>query len=187
MRLMLDSRSIARRTVSGEAPIKTRIRRNGSRINVFQFTTLAVACIVTYAFVANAAESPPMQPAQQPSHAPASMPNSLRDTSQLLQDIKDAIGDAACDSDAQCQTIGIGVKPCGGAETFLGWSSKNTDRAALTTLVSRHRDARQSENERSGAVSDCRVIPDPGAVCRPRASDGVRVCQLVQGAKGRQD
>jgi hypothetical protein len=108
-------------------------------------------------------------------------------TARLLQNIKDEIGDAACDADAQCHTIGIGAKSCGGPEAFLGWSSRTTDRDRLTALVAKHRDARRSEHERSDAVSDCRVISDPGAACRPRAPDGLRVCQLGRGTAQRLD
>ena len=31
---------------------------------------------------------------------------------------------------------------------------------------------------RPGMVSDCAVTPDPGTACRPRATDGIRVCTL---------
>ena len=93
------------------------------------------------------------------------------------------IGDAACDSNAQCQTIGVGAKACGGPETYLAWSTNASNPARLAELVSRHRDARSVENERSGKVSDCRVTPDPGAICRGRAPDGKRACQLGQGGR----
>jgi len=151
-----------------------------------RFTALLVLCVVAFAFGAGAAE-PPRTPPPQQSAACAAPPDAARSTPRLLQDIKDEIGEAACDADTQCNSIGIGVKPCGGPEAFFVWSSKDADRDRLTALVTRYRDARRSENERSGAMSDCRVIPNPGAVCGPRARDGVRVCQPGQGGKGGAD
>ena len=150
-------------------------------MNPRHFATLPILCVVACAFAASAAELPPMSPPQQPSRAPAALPNSHRSIPQLLQDIKDEIGDAACDANTQCHSVGIGAKACGGAEAFFSWSSKDTDRDRLNALVARYRDARQAVIERSGAMSDCRVIPNPGAVCRSRAEDGRRVCQSGQG------
>ena len=96
---------------------------------------------------------------------------------RLLQDIKSEIGEAPCDADSQCRTIGVGSKPCGGPESFLAWSSKSSDRGRLVDLVARHREARRIENEASGLLSDCRVVPDPGAACRPGPREGQRACQ----------
>jgi hypothetical protein len=126
------------------------------------------------------------QPQQSPSKpaAPSKVANSIP---QLLQEIKGEIGEAACDVDDQCHSIGVGERPCGGPEAYLGWSSKVSDRDRLAALVARHRDARRRENERSGLMSDCRAMPDPGAACRPRVQDGKRVCQLGQGTQGRAD
>jgi hypothetical protein len=157
-----------------ECPLRSRSVTSASCLSLF--------CLAALTIAASAAASPPVQPPRQPSEMHA-----VGSTARLLQNIKDEIGDAACDADAQCHTIGIGAKSCGGPESFLGWSSKATDRDRLTALVAKHRDARRSENERSEGVSDCRVIPAPTAACRPRASDGERVCQLGQGARGRVD
>jgi|GEM_PF-864192 len=99
----------------------------------------------------------------------------------LLARIVLLIGAAACDTAEQCHTVGIGDKPCGGPEAYLAWSSAATKPDALAALAARHRDARRVQNERSSLRSNCAVTPDPGAVCRPRAADGQRTCQLGQG------
>ena len=106
------------------------------------------------------------------------------DSVALLQSIRKEIGDAACNSDAQCHVIGIGAKPCGGPDAFLAWSDRVSDRSRLLDLVSRHRAARQRENESSGIASDCSISPEPQVVCRPvetgRAAVGERrQCLLV--------
>jgi len=95
--------------------------------------------------------------------------------------VLELIGDAACDAQEQCRTVGLGAKPCGGAETWLPWSSKVTDAHALQEAVQALAQARVEENKASGLASDCMRRPDPSVVCRPRASDGKKTCQLGQG------
>jgi hypothetical protein len=100
-------------------------------------------------------------------------------TTSLMRDIATEIGDAACDTDAQCRSLGVGAKACGGPEGYLPWSIKASNAARLTALAAAHTAERERENERSGMRSNCSVTPDPGAVCRPRADDGKRVCQAL--------
>ena len=140
-------------------------------------------CVLAAALWACAAGSSSTQPLPGAPSASAGPSSASTHTAVLLQEIEREIGDAACDTQAQCHTIGVGAKACGGPEVYLAWSGRVTNAARLTELVSRHRDARRLENERSGRLSDCRVTPDPGAVCRGRAQDGKRVCQLGQGGR----
>jgi len=95
--------------------------------------------------------------------------------------VNSLIGDAACDTQSQCRTVGIGARPCGGPESWLAWSIKSTDPRALQDAVQAQAQAAKDANQRSGLASDCRVRPEPTAVCRPRASDGKKTCQLGQG------
>jgi hypothetical protein len=95
--------------------------------------------------------------------------------------VSSLIGDAACDSQSQCRTVGIGARPCGGPESWLAWSTKGTDARALQDAVQAQAQAAREANQRSGLASDCRVRPEPTAVCRPRAGDGKKTCQLGQG------
>ena len=114
-----------------------------------------------------------------PSRLP--VPATNQTTASLMREIALEIGDAACDTDAQCRTLGVGSKACGGPEGYVAWSSKvNGKGTRLSELAAAHSNARQAENERSGLRSNCSVTPDPGAVCRPRAQDGLRVCQTSQ-------
>jgi hypothetical protein len=102
-------------------------------------------------------------------------------TTSLMRDIALEIGDAMCDTDSQCHTVGVGAKACGGPEGYVAWSSKvNGAGTGLKALAAAHSAERERENERSGMRSNCSVTPDPGAVCRPSARDGLRTCQTVQ-------
>ena len=126
------------------------------------------ACLLTLGGSAAAAEPPA---------AAASVPASAA----LLGQVTGLIGDAPCDNQGQCHAVGIGTKPCGGPSGYLAWSDKTTDPNALRSAVEAHSRAQMHENESGGLASDCRVTPMPSAVCRPRAADGKKVCQLGQG------
>jgi len=77
-----------------------------------------------------------------------------------------AIGrDAACSSDQQCRTVPLGAKSCGGPEGYLAYSTVRNDPAKVAQLAERYREERRAANARSGMVSDCRYMADPGAVC----------------------
>lgn len=136
---------------------------------------LQTACAVSQPAVEVAAATTAPQPAGKNSAA------------HLLQAIRAEIGEALCDADNQCQSIGVGAKACGGPEGYLAWSSKHTDRQRLLDLVAQHREARRIEHASSDMVSDCRVLPDPGAACLPRGLSsgpplepaGRRACQLL--------
>jgi hypothetical protein len=106
------------------------------------------------------------------SDAPQAMPHHppppaarTADTADLMARIETARGDAACDSDAQCHTIGIGAKACGGPEGYQAWSSKDDDGARLRALVAEHAAARRADDSKSGMMSTCSMVPDPGAAC----------------------
>lgn len=95
------------------------------------------------------------------------------------------IGDAACRSDADCRTLGVGERACGGPAQFLAFSTQRSDAGALARAAEAQRqaqrraDAAKPEGERM--MSTCQVLPDPGAVCvRPAgaAASGPGRCQL---------
>lgn len=113
--------------------------------------------------------------------APAAPAASAPPSAALHARVVELIGDAACDSQGQCHAVGIGAKPCGGAEHWLPWSSKVTDAYALDEAVRALAAAQVAEDKASGLASDCMRRPDPSAVCRPRAGDGKKTCQLGQG------
>jgi len=86
-------------------------------------------------------------------------------TAALLARVQAARGDAACDTDDQCHSIGIGNKACGGPESYLAWSSKNDDGARLRALVAEHAAARRAEDTKNHMMSTCSMALDPGATC----------------------
>ena len=155
----------------------------------FSLALCAVSLAVSaFAISACAGEAPAPSRPDPPPAAPVKAVVAPNASAQLLQSIKTEIGDAACDKDSRCASVGVGLRACGGPEVYWAFSYQVSHPARLASLVAEHRDARKREHERSsGESSDCRALLDPGAVCRPRAVDGKRVCQLGQGGQGRLD
>ena len=121
------------------------------------------------------AQLPPPSPG-----APATaLQADLRAEAALLARINVEIGDARCTSDAQCRTLPIGEKACGGPEYWLAWST-TTGRADLLQRRAEELAALQRQrNERSGIQSTCQYSADPGAICQAqrcvlRTQDTVR-------------
>jgi hypothetical protein len=117
-----------------------------------------------------ATQTPPAQPTPP---SPQSPPAQGSDT---LARIRAMIGTPSCSSDAQCHTLAIGHKSCGGPESYLAWSSDKTSQAELQALGERYKEERRAADATSGMVSTCRFMPDPGAVCR------AGTCQLGEGS-----
>ena len=102
------------------------------------------------------------------------------------------IGDAACASDAQCRTVGIGAKACGGPQRYLAWSTRSTDAAALERAADRSARAAETAAAAAGILSTCRIITDPGAHCVSQTSANVAAsastgqplgrCELLAGS-----
>jgi hypothetical protein len=93
-----------------------------------------------------------------------------------LARIRALAGAAACSDDAQCHTLALGARACGGPESYLPWSSVHTPQAEIEVLGERYKEERRAADAASGAMSTCRFLPDPGAVCR------AGTCQLGAGA-----
>lgn len=86
-------------------------------------------------------------------------------TAGLMQQIQAEIGDAACDNTQQCKTVAIGHKACGGPETYMAWSSKRSDPAKIASLTAAYAAERKADNTKSGRMSTCSLMMDPGATC----------------------
>lgn len=96
----------------------------------------------------------------------AAGPAAAPDAPGLLARIRALAGTAACTDSSQCRTLALGARACGGPEHFIAWSSAHTEAAPLRALAERYRDERKAALAKSGELSDCRVITDPGAECR---------------------
>jgi hypothetical protein len=101
-------------------------------------------------------------------------------TPDRLAPVLALVGDAACRSDADCRTIGVGQRACGGPSRYLAWSAWRTSGHALEKAAAATRVPPVSPTG-EGMMSTCQVLADPGAQCvRPAATAGQGTCQLRQ-------
>ena len=105
-------------------------------------------------------------------------PPPARSASPQSAQIDALIGSAACTQQIDCKSIGIGARACGGPQSFRAWSVTQTDAKALALAVSKHRLQQQREIERSGEMSTCQILPDPGARCMQPQPGGAGRCEL---------
>lgn len=123
------------------------------------FTPLSRTVGAVLLSLATAACSGPTDTAAAASPTPAG-------ATSLLAQLQAQIGDAACDSSAQCRTLAVGSKPCGGPDRYLPWSTKRTDGVTLGKFAAQYAAARQIENAKSDLMSTCEMVTDPGATCQ---------------------
>jgi len=128
----------------------------------------AVALSAAFAACSGAASS---APAAAPAAAPVM-------ASSLVQQIHAAIGDAACDAAAQCKTMAVGHKACGGPESYVAYSTKAGNAAKIVSLGAAYEAESRSQTLKGGMVSTCSMVMDPGATC----SAGRCVAQGAGGA-----
>lgn len=86
--------------------------------------------------------------------------------SSLQARILAEIGAARCDIDADCRTLAVGHKACGGPQLWLAWSGGADLAGRLEDLAGRLSALQRRRDERSGAVSNCQFNADPGATCQ---------------------
>ncbi|WP_292038023.1 hypothetical protein [Massilia sp. UBA6681] len=106
--------------------------------------------------------------AQDPLRQPAPSPNAPSATapSDTLGSLRALAGDAACRDSAQCRTLPLGARACGGPEAYLAYSTAKGSEAQLRSLAERYQAERRAANKASGMMSTCQFMPDPGAVCQ---------------------
>ncbi|NDY93386.1 hypothetical protein [Ideonella livida] len=83
----------------------------------------------------------------------------------LRQALQALVGEARCQDDSACRTLGLGARPCGGPSAWLAYAERPGLAAELAPLAQALARAEQSEHERSGRMGICQVLPDPGARC----------------------
>ena len=104
----------------------------------------------------------------QPLLASTELQADLRAEAGLQARIKGEIGDAHCSMDADCLTLAIGEKACGGPESWLAWSVTTGQGDLLKTWAIELARMQRRRNERHGMASNCQYIADPGAICQDR-------------------
>lgn len=125
--------------------------------------TLISLLLALAACTACSAATPEARQAPRGTQAPPAAAGEPGDT---LARIRALVGTPDCSSDAQCHTLALGARPCGGPESYLAWSSGKTQQAELQALGERYKEERRAANAADGRASTCQYMMDPGAVCR---------------------
>ncbi|MFO1250660.1 hypothetical protein [Inhella sp.] len=86
---------------------------------------------------------------------------------ELRAQIEREIGVPRCTETAQCRTLAVGSRACGGPEQYLPYSTLTAKPERLEQLAEAHRAARRAENQASGRLGTCIALMDPGARCVP--------------------
>lgn len=80
---------------------------------------------------------------------------------ELAEYINKYVGDAKADSPEFCNTIPIGVKPCGGPWGYLVFSTKTVNEEVLINLVERYNELDSLRNEEEQRMSTCDLATKP--------------------------
>ncbi len=110
--------------------------------------------------------------------AAASADASASALSALAARIDAEIGAAPCERDAQCRTLPIGERACGGPQRWLAWSTAQGDADKLQAWSQQTRQWAARRNRDSGLSSTCQYLADPGAACRQGR------CELLPASSG---
>ncbi|WP_156885560.1 hypothetical protein [Massilia niastensis] len=95
---------------------------------------------------------------------PAAAPAASAPGDTLAQ-IRALAKDASCNDNGQCRSLPLGALACGGPSDYLAYSTLRANEKQMNELGERYKADRQAAIARSGEMSICRYMPDPGAVC----------------------
>jgi hypothetical protein len=135
-----------------------------------------MAALVLAVLVA-ACQAQPLASGGPPQKAPAGGGRAAE--AALLQRIEAEIGQAACSSGADCRTLAVGSKACGGPARWMAWSATASDGERLQAWAQDLAQRQRRREEAEGLMSTCSIVPDPGASCTAGR------CTLARGASAR--
>lgn len=84
----------------------------------------------------------------------------------ILVRLRNMTMDSSCSSDAQCHTVGVGARACGGPAAYLAYSTAGgASVEKVSAVAAEHSRAQAAELARRGEAGVCSVVTDPGATC----------------------
>ncbi len=128
---------------------------------------IALAVLVTAGFALITACQAQTPPAAARANAPeAGQAQGAAAEAGLLEQIRAEVGQARCTDNAQCRSLGLGAKPCGGPASWLAWSVGGARAERLDAWSAELAMLQRQRQQASGMVSNCQYLADPGAVCQ---------------------
>ncbi len=86
----------------------------------------------------------------------------------LNNKMKELIGKAECNKDEQCRVIEFGSRSCGGPQSYIAYSTLNTDTVSLLGVSRAHVELSKKYNEMKGMLSICSVLEKPQVICNKK-------------------
>jgi len=121
---------------------------------------------VAPASVVTAPVPPPPVLSALPAEASAPVGGTAEALAAAHAKLEDALSKAgACTADAECRSLPVGGKACGGPTGYRAYSTKAADPATMQALAQQEHDLALQEARESHRVSNCLMLGDPGARC----------------------
>jgi hypothetical protein len=73
---------------------------------------------------------------------------------------------SACTADAECRSVAVGAKACGGPTGYRAYSGKTVSPDSVDALAQHERELAAAQAKASHQVSPCFMLADPGARCQ---------------------
>jgi hypothetical protein len=73
---------------------------------------------------------------------------------------------SACTADAECRSVAVGAKACGGPTGYRAYSGKVAAPDSVEALAQHERELAAAQAKASHQVSPCFMLADPGARCQ---------------------
>ena len=88
---------------------------------------------------------------------------------ELNAQLREETARPSCSSSAQCRTVAVGAKACGGPAAYLPYSTQTTNEQDFPKLAEEQRVLSELytrlRSEAQGLGSDCMLVTDPGVAC----------------------
>jgi hypothetical protein len=98
--------------------------------------------------------------------AAAADPAALEAEMQALRaEIVKEIGNAPCANLVHCRLLALGVRPCGGPDEYLAYSSVTGDKTQLENKALEYALLQEDLHRARGTVGTCVMLPLPRLVC----------------------
>jgi len=128
--------------------------------------TPAGAALVASAPAVAATKVPP-PPAIQPAAAAAASTAAGGDLASVEAQLDGVLTKAsACTADAECRSVAVGAKACGGPTGYRAYSGRSASPDSVEALAQHERELAAAQAKASHQVSPCFMLADPGAHCQ---------------------
>jgi hypothetical protein len=84
---------------------------------------------------------------------------------ELTRQIDAEIGTPRCSADAQCRTLAVGARACGGPDAYRPYAVPPANAQRLEKLAQQQAELQRNAQQNDGRMSICSLLTDPGARC----------------------